>query len=446
MGTSGRNLNGQRGRIAKFLPWASFLVVTYLLVVVVVGRLLATNWSVSPFLLMLLTSLLGVFWSAALAAALSSLEGTRFQMLIEPVLGPRGLAFVGLLGVIVFNAAFYETRVPVVSELLSGPFRDPAPYVMFRARPGYEAEGLTITRHGFRGPEWPDGPKNEDELRVAVLGGSAVFNGLTDERTIPSLLARALSTRLGGRRVVGMNGGVVSANSTQELVLLVTDVLDVDPDVVVVLDGFNDIWSPLNYDDRVGYPYNFMVNEAAWRAYVESDNVEWLVSRSRVLQRIRRLFDPNALAIRDPVPLAARGETSQLAELPGRAAELYLKNWRKMAQICDANGIDCLFALQPTLLYRRPLVGAEQRIPIRAPAQRAVREFYARVEREIGAGPEARTIRGGVVLSLGGMFENYPIEAYWDEVHVFDEGNALIAHRLADVLCSRSPQLKARCP
>ncbi len=68
-----------------------------------------------------------------------------------------------------------------------------------------------INRYGLRGHPIPP-PRNNPTIRIAILGGSAVFGtGIDEETTIPCLLQQALEQR-GMRDVVVVNAGLPRAN------------------------------------------------------------------------------------------------------------------------------------------------------------------------------------------------------------------------------------------
>ena len=46
-----------------------------------------------------------------------------------------------------------------------------------------------------------------------------------------------------------------------ELATIVNEVTNLSPDLVIVYNGANDFTSPLKYDPRPGYPFNFLVYE-----------------------------------------------------------------------------------------------------------------------------------------------------------------------------------------
>jgi len=166
------------------------------------------------------------------------------------------------------------------------------PFTGYSWQPGYQGEWLSINSLGFRGAEISTA-KPEGTLRVAVVGGSAAFGvGVHDDETIEAYLATALSERL-GRPVEVINGAVTSFNSSQELSQILFRIMPLDPDVIIVYDGRNDIyfglspvWEP-HYPPRParlsvpsGQPQAKALLANTCRAFPADPNSDWDWSRS----------------------------------------------------------------------------------------------------------------------------------------------------------------------
>jgi hypothetical protein len=355
--------------------WLILGAATWVVWSVIIAGVLAEVTAPIP-LIYLAAGLVAVAWTILLIVALLGLRGTDAWPLVRHLVGAKGLAILGVFAVLVASLTLLEVRRPISREtfarLFAGDDYVPAPYVMFHARPnqrhdmpndpqshGRSTGHVSTNSEGYRGPEWPAGAKSAGQLRLAVLGGSSVFLGLTDQRTLPALVASELSRRT-GMEVVPINAGILAGNSTQELVLLGTRIVDLLPDVVLVLDGFNDVNGPLNYEPRVGYPYNFGVSEAAWRQYTSTEPaLVRLLTQSRTAQRIREVLSGAAGRSVDGIVLGTPLDDAAISSMAAAAAAQHAASWRKMAQLCAAYRIDCVLGLQPTLLYPASGTGPE---------------------------------------------------------------------------------------
>jgi lysophospholipase L1-like esterase len=147
--------------------------------------------------------------------------------------------------VVFFTAGEILSRAYHVADRLNGfPRRlyvatdDPSP--AYRLRPGVvtTVRGIAVRVNdlGLRGPQVPAVPE-PGVRRVLALGDSATFGeGLAEEDAFPAQLERELRTRTGERWEV-LNAGVQGYNAADELGLLRTRGLALEPQAVIV--GFN---------------------------------------------------------------------------------------------------------------------------------------------------------------------------------------------------------------
>ena len=105
-----------------------------------------------------------------------------------------------------------------------------------------------------------------------------------------------------------INGGIISAISRQELIFLITTLVDYDLDILITYDGINDTGQMLYYEARPDFPYNYRIMEEAWSHYVEGKKYSlWkaLFNRSSILSMIwpERFGNTNILNKVEPATL-----------------------------------------------------------------------------------------------------------------------------------------------
>jgi len=308
--------------------------------------------------------------------------------------------------------------------------RELAPYLLLQAEPdtamklscpqpdGTFAPGeARINRYRFRYGDLSK-KKPENTLRIFLIGGSVVFNGPSNETTISGYLEDLLKKKFQnkGMNAQAVNAGMTAYISTQELILLITQIVDFDPDIVMVLDGYNDCLIPFSgQDERLGYPYGFKTMEGAWyqttailKGMREFSLPSHLLYGSHFLRRINPNWSySHALAARR---MSRPSDESVEKASVASAAELLTQNWNKMKIVLKGKGIKGLFALQPL-----PKEGG------------VFTEFYDTVEAKIKEKPLDESDYSFVNLRL---FLRDRLDLFYDEIHTYDEGNALYAERL----------------
>jgi lysophospholipase L1-like esterase len=122
----------------------------------------------------------------------------------------------------------------------------PHHYLNYYPTPGYK-KGLTYHNSlGYRSREFnPEKPANT--YRVVLLGGSTTYTASVkdNDMTFPYQLERILRSDYGRENIEVINAGVSGYNSWESLVNLQFRVLDIDPDLVIVYHGTNDVHTRL---------------------------------------------------------------------------------------------------------------------------------------------------------------------------------------------------------
>ena len=145
-------------------------------------------------------------------------------------------------------------------------------------------DGLRVSAPDYELPR----AKPPGQLRVAVLGGSAVEIATTFETTLPGSLKTLLREKYPGRDIEVINAGIQSSVSRQSVIHLMFTVAEYEPDIVVLYDGHNDIGMPLMYDARPNFPYNFQVMQEAWGLLSSEARGFVVAGCSRPQPRVRR--------------------------------------------------------------------------------------------------------------------------------------------------------------
>ncbi len=341
------------------------------------------------------------------------------------------------------------------------------PYVMFQPHGGLRfvstdlsSPGHVMSRHtrpvhhythsdGFRVPS-PDYdlPKRKPpgQLRVVVLGGSAVQTGSNYELTITGFLKTLLHERFPSRDIEVINAGIVSSVSRQSIAYLLFTVAEYEPDVVILYDGFNDLMLPLNYESRSNFPYNFQTMQAAWNAYRDSYRAPlWRIALDR--SRLFRAWQAWRKQPSDGTPagvapaglfVGPNAKTAQqiLADPDWVRAHVlaYLSNWKKLIQLSNVYGYRPVCVLQPTAAFD-PIHGLDvttEGYQLEEPAARAwlaaIQMLYQETSRQIedlrSAYPEVPFLDLGQALVPAK-------EHFWDIVHLYDESNQAPARLIA---------------
>jgi lysophospholipase L1-like esterase len=271
------------------------------------------------------------------------------------------------------------------------------PFVSYANLPNQKTPHFSINNLGFRGGDIRKDEKTKK--RIIVVGGSTAFGtGLQyDDETFAQRLEYLLDAEV-------INAAVVGHASGQELVSLVMELVDLQPDLVIALNGWNDFERPLTSKFRGS---NGFADIEEQLKTLQSVTDESLLTRVSNLYWV--LF-PNITKQLESLWLKffRRGEQTRETDL-GLASAVYATNMTKMHRISEAFHSTFLCVLQPDR-------DRHQRY-------RAFRETAKMHLQQAGI----------VALDLSELDEpGIKAEWYMDEMHLDAAGNQAIAQIIAN--------------
>ncbi len=271
---------------------------------------------------------------------------------------------------------------------------------------------------GMRGPSLRE-PLPADVLTVVFLGGSTTENyHLALEETFPELVGHELNRRL-DRPTRVLNAGMSSATTSVSAARLQRQVLDLEPDLVVVMHGINDLLS--GFHPRFRGDGRHLPRPALAATRPRSYLLDWLRRRS-------------AAAPPKPSPRVPFDAWNDFAAL-----SVFTRNLRSMAAIAAAHEIPILVLTQATTYSETPSPGEEERLqmaervlgglttPPDVPSlARGMRAFNAAVM-TLPPSPRLRTFDLAARLPRSA-------DVIFDECHFTREGNQRVAAELTPVI------------
>ena len=312
------------------------------------------------------------------------------------------------------------------------------PFTGYVNSPNLSLPYLHTNRYGLRAPQLAD--KRPGHTRIVVLGSSTAFGtGLhRDDETLAVQLERQLS------RTEVINAAVIGFSSGQELAYLVTELIDLEPDVVIAVHGINDISRTGVARFREAGSSVIAQSDAELRSHYEMRHAEFGVRLARLPVLLlphtvewlhRHLTGPTAVGL-DTLDRAPLGDEPFSLDEYARLLvandpvsldtqlRLYLRNVTKMATISEAYSSRFLAVIQP----HPAILGGGEALDVRA-------ENYDRFRR-------AATVRlhqlGIAVLDLNQHADAIEASMFLDQAHLTAEGNLAMARILATQLAKIS--------
>lgn len=279
---------------------------------------------------------------------------------------------------------------------------------------------------------WPGvvvhGDLKEDGIRIFTLGGSTT--DASDPANWPKQLHSMIATEMPKPKL--MNGGTLGYSSSQEFLKLVRDVVPLAPDVVIAMNGVND----LGYIQSVKHSpmtHNYQWRTAEQIGLVKSKKIKWSV----LLPNTVRYFSQEKAPMvgQHGIMPAATGFSTGV-RYAATPVDNWHKNIRSSKAIADEFGIQYLVFLQPVLGAndKRSLGSGDKKLMEQARLKGAdyihdVKEFYA------GASKICAQLT--FCVDIHKLFPDN-MDMYRDPRHPNERGYGMIAKKVLSELKARA--------
>jgi hypothetical protein len=256
-----------------------------------------------------------------------------------------------------------------------------------------------------------------DRFRILILGGSTAnqLSGMPQESFAP------LSARLTTKSVEVINFAQGGSISSQELIMFARYGLRLEPDLVIVIDGINDIVA-MTKGMPPGVPYtDAYVHLAMNRPFLNA--IVTVVRHSQFVNAFRKL---NERRQERALQLDANAVNLVIAE--------YIANHSAMAAIANGIGAKFVTVLQPYIHLRQTNTANEKALP--AIANYAYRKEFmtdvlSRLRAELSS--QERRANASFIDSIS-VCDRSTEDCFVDEAHLTAHGNRLLLLHIANSL------------
>ncbi|MFK7974346.1 MAG: hypothetical protein AB8B66_05750 [Rickettsiaceae bacterium] len=253
-----------------------------------------------------------------------------------------------------------------------------------------------------------------EHVNLYFFGGSTMWGyGARDEYTIPSCVIKILSQEY-GIQARAFNFGVLGFQSTQEVISLFKKIHVFDKDrgkkIVIFLDGLNDIWTGLSQSSSM----DLMIGKSAlrWR-FTYSNFIRNALSKLKSIQLLSLIFKVNK-----DIPYSNH--------LSREIIKNYKMNQYLSEAICASRNILSLHYWQPLLATKKHLSNYEKK----------ELNFSKIYQKGLSVSKHTCSTISHHISSykfhnISNIFDKYKTSMYIEPVHYTEEGNRIIATRIA---------------
>ena len=282
----------------------------------------------------------------------------------------------------------------------------PLPLVHYE--PDQKTDTVSINSHGFRGEEFEKEKINDREYRIFVLGGSVLYGlyATSDNTTISGYLQEFYNEFTTDRDVRVINAGANGHESFAETYLVKNKIIDLNPDLIIVLDGWNDLGAPLE------------------REYKEPKGMEQLEQYSSIIRKYYKTIQFYEFIERIWEKQIGENKREINDGTANQKSELWKSRWKEICELGEKENFKVIITLQPIVgAGNKVLTDWELRFVKEAAGSAASYNFMRDKLNEL------ETSCAGIE-DLTNIFDNETGLIYFDYVHMGDKGNRIIAEKM----------------
>ncbi len=264
---------------------------------------------------------------------------------------------------------------------------------------------ININSDGFRGDEIQENP----DYRIFLIGGSTTFGvGTTsDHSTIPGYLQQFYDEQFPDKKIEVINAGIPKAYSYTEKYLIENTLLNYNPDLLVIYDGWNDV--EINYEQ-----YSSSVDESFMTQLIrEMYRID--ITTPKVLLKVYFNYKHDVV---ETIPFNSK--------MMDEKVSLWVKSWKSICELQEKHDFKTIIILQPILGTGNKILSVEeQKYASHYDTENRNQNYetYANYLDELN-------LTCTTSFDLRNGFDSHSETIYFDSGHVGDSGNKIIADKI----------------
>jgi|APSaa5957512535_1039671.scaffolds.fasta_scaffold00678_17 hypothetical protein len=279
--------------------------------------------------------------------------------------------------------------------------------------PNQKTETVNINSYGFRGIEFNQ-EKDLNTYRIILLGGSTMYglHATSESTTIPGYLQNRFDTETLDVNVEVINAGINGASSFDEINSLNDKLLKLDPDMIVVYDGGNDLVNSIkNENELKSWPNETEHFFKKFRNYYKT--TQFFEYLDRIFQK--KIMNDQGIS---------KSEITE--DVIPKKVEIWKNRWTKACKQNEINGIDTVITIQPYLGVGNKVLTEWENMIKKQYNQIDVSGAFPLLINELMEMEEICT----KTIDLTNVFDNENETIFYDLIHVGDAGNEIVAEEM----------------
>jgi hypothetical protein len=258
----------------------------------------------------------------------------------------------------VINSDFYNTNFNNASPAIyKYPRYQHSTFLGYLPRKNHSDTGYNVNQYHLRYNDNFPKIKEANEIRIFITGGSTAWgHGVPQSKTYAYVLEKFLRAQYPKLKIRVIIAAAPSYISTQERIFFENIVLSLNPDIVIMFSGFNDMYYGYRGTD-------IMLEHDIWRIKpliqnkikrlpIEKEDINNFVDPPHYedyISKILLFYDKFLYARKFPNKAAMQKVISELSAEPKSVYSSLKHNAQIIKAICDSIGSKFIFYLQPSL-------------------------------------------------------------------------------------------------
>ena len=286
--------------------------------------------------------------------------------------------------------------------------------------PNQQFPTLNINSYGFRGHEMTI-EKPDNVYRVFFIGGSTAFGQIasSDAKTIPGILETKFHEN-GIKQIEIINAGINNADSRSETYLIRNVILEFEPDMLIIYDGWNEGQHDWGWDNEAGDQSTLGNLKNSFEVSLNSFYMTKIKPHYKTPEKFQELFkNKNDTPAEIQVPNA---------ELNEKKSSVWQKRWQDLCSIEDERNFKTVITLQPILgTGNKSLTPIEQeRLERFFEVQSVILELFDKLAISLSGLDETCE----KTIDLRDSFDHTDKPVFYDLGHTSNYGNEIVAERI----------------
>jgi len=280
--------------------------------------------------------------------------------------------------------------------------------------PNQKTEIVNINSFGVRGEEF-NIEKEYDVYRIVMLGGSTMYGvyATSDSSTIPGFLEKKIESENPNYKVEIINAGINGSNSFDEISFLTDRLLELEPDMIFVYDGGNDLLNKINEEE---------ILEESWPTEFEkfSKNLRNYYKTTHLIEFSDRVIQKNIF----------NDQNKKLEYISKdkieRKVAIWSERWSNFCERKDMSEKDIIVAVQPYLGTGEKKFSDWEKIAKKSNMKTDVGKYFPLLVEHLKKIEKKCT----KTLNLTNSFDSNSETIFYDLIHVGDKGNEIMADKI----------------